>query len=75
MHWDILLSEESIDNNWNSFKSIVLVISSKCTPEVTKKCVSNKPPWWSTQISKAVKEKQYLFSQYKYTRSEADYTS
>ena len=55
--------------------SVILAISSEYTPKVNKKCVSNKPPWWSTQISKAVRDKQHLFSQYKYTRSVADYAS
>ena len=75
VHWDTLLCEESVDDNWKSFKSIVSAISSKYTPKVTKKCIYNKPRWWSTQISKAVKEKQHLFLQYRFTRSEADYAS
>ena len=75
VHWDTLLNEQSIDANWNTFKSVVLAISSKYIPKVNKKCVSNKPPLWSTQISKAVRDKQHLFSQYKYTRSVADYAS
>ena len=53
----------------------MLQISIKHILEVTKKHVSNKPPWWSTQISKAVKEKQHLYSQYKYTCFDADYAS
>ena len=77
IHWDILLSNESIDANWNLLKSTVLAIVIKYVPkvEVTKKHISNKPLWWSTQISKAVKEKQYLYSQYTFTRSDADYAS
>ena len=75
MHWDTLLSDKSIDINWNLFKSNVLAISGKYTPEVTKKRVSNKPPWWSTLIGKAVKDKQYLYSQYKFTHSDIDYAS
>ena len=75
VHWDTLLNKQSIDANWNTFKSVILAISSKYTPKVNKKCVSNKPPWWSTQISKAVRDKQHLFSQYKYTHSVADYAS
>ena len=70
VHWDTLLREQSTDDNWNTFKSIVLAISSKYTPKIKKKRVSNKPPWWSTQISKAVRDKQHLFSHYKYTCSE-----
>ena len=77
VHWDILLSDESIDANWNLHKNTVLAIVSKYVPkvEVTKKHISNKPLWWSTQISKAIKEKQYLYSQYKFSRLDADYAS
>ena len=71
------MSDESIDANWNLLKSNVLAIVSKYIPkvEVTKKHISNKPLWWSTQISKAVKEKQYLYFQYKFTHLDADYAS
>ena len=75
VHWDTLLNEQSINANWNTFKSVILAISGKYTPKVKKISVSNKPTWWSTQISKAVRDKQHLFSQYKYTRSVADYAS
>jgi len=74
MHWDTLC-DKSIDINWNLFKSNVLAISSKYIPEVTKKRVSNKPPWWSILISEAIKDKQYWYSQYKFTRSDIDYAS
>ena len=77
IHWDILLSDESIDANWNLFKSNVLAIASKYIPKVkvTKKHIYYNPSWWSTQIIKAIKEKQYLYSQYKFTCSNADYAS
>ena len=34
---------------------------------------TNKPPWWSSQLTKAIKEKQNLYSQCKFTRSPLDY--
>ena len=39
IYWDVLLSDESIDANWNLLKSNVLAIASKYIPkvEVTKK--------------------------------------
>ena len=35
--WDTVLCDESIDINWDIFKTILLTISSKHTPKVTKK--------------------------------------
>ena len=41
--------------------------------KATKKAETNKPPWWSSQLTKAIKEKQNLCSQYKFTQSPLDY--
>jgi len=63
VNWDAVLCDESIDTNWESFKNILLTVSTKFTPKTVKKPYSNKPSWWTTQISKVVKEKHQLYSQ------------
>ena len=73
--WDTLLCHESIDINWNLFKNTVPTISFKYIPKTTKKPTSNKPSWWYTQISKTIKEKQQLYSHYKFTHSDDDYAA
>ena len=67
--WDTLLCHET---NWNLFKRTVLTISTKYITKVTNNI---KPSWWSTQISKVIKEKQKLYSHYKFTHSDADYAA
>jgi len=75
VEWDTLLCDDSIDINWSAFKSTVNKISHKHTPKTTKRVTTNKPPWWSTQISKAIKEKHYLHSIFKSTCLDADYAA
>ena len=45
LDWDAVLCNESIDANWESFKNILLTVSTKFTPKAVKKPYSNKPSW------------------------------
>jgi len=54
-------------------KPYTIAIGKYQSPEVAKKPISNKRSWWTNQISKAVKEKYYLYSQCKFTYSDTDY--
>ena len=71
--WDILLQHYSIETNWIIFRNLVLSLVEKYVPKATKKAETSKPPWWSSQLTKAIKEKKNLYSQYKFTRSPLDY--
>ena len=53
--WEILFSNNSIDENWNLFKERVLSVVSKHVPEISKKVPTNKPPWWTNRLAKAIK--------------------
>jgi len=71
--WDNLLLHDSIETNWNLFKNLILSLPDKFVPKATKKVVTNKPPWWSNHLSKAIKGKQYLYSQFRFSQSLLDY--
>jgi len=73
--WDTLLCDDSIDINWSTFKNTVDRIFSKYTPKTTKRAATNKPPWWSTQIGKAIKEKRNLHYVSKSIHLDADYAA
>ena len=56
--------------NWDLFKYRVLSVA---ILKAAKKLANNRPPWWSSRLSKAIKEKQDLYSKYKFTLSLDDY--
>ena len=72
--WDDLLQHDSIETNWDLFKNLMLSLLDKYVPKVVKKVNTNKPPWWSSRLSKAVRDKQYLYSHFKFTKSPLDYS-
>jgi len=43
--WDAVFCDESVDTNWESFKNILLTVSTKFTSKAVKKPNSNKPSW------------------------------
>ena len=43
--------------------------------EPFKSTTNKKPPWWSSCIGRAIKEKQKFYSHYKFTCSDADYAT
>ena len=55
------------------FKYRVLSVANNHIPKAAKKSANNRPPWWSSHLSKAIKEKQDLYSKYKFTLSLDDY--
>ena len=73
VNWNDLLQGDCIDTNWDLFKYRVLSVANNHIPKAAKKSANNRPPWWSSRLSKAVKEKQDLFLKYKFTLSLDDY--
>ena len=61
INWDSLLQNDSLDTNWKLFKHKILAATNKFIPRATKTSVTKKPPWWSSHISRDVKEKQKSF--------------
>ena len=60
INWDDLFYHNSIETNWDLFKNIVLSPTDKFVPKVNKKAESNKPPGWSSHLTKASKDKHRL---------------
>jgi len=71
--WEVLFCNNPIDVNWVFFKEKVTAVIDKCIPKVVKKPPSNKPPWWSGAIAKAIKRKHQLYSTFQHTHSGSDY--
>ena len=60
INWDNLFHHNSIEINSDLFKYIVLSLTDKFVPKVNKKAESNKPPGWSSHLTKASKDKHRL---------------
>ena len=73
--WESLFNNNSIDENWNLFKKEVAIVVSKHVPKTTKKAPTNKPPWWTNNLAKAIKQKQQLYSTFKHTLLPSDYVA
>ena len=73
--WESLFSNNSIDENWNLFKEEVASVVSKYVPMISKKVPTNKPPWWTRRLAKAIKQKQQLYSTFRHTHSPLDYVA
>ena len=71
--WDMLLSNDDIEINWELFKEKVISVADKHIPRVAKRTSSNKPPWWTSPLAKVIKQKQQLYSTFKVTRLSSDY--
>ena len=73
--WESLFSNKFIDKNWNLFKGEVLSVVSRHVPTISKKVPTNKPPWWTNRLAKAIKQKQQLYSTFRHTHLSADYVA
>ena len=71
--WDLLFSNDDIEINWRLFKEKIISVADKYIPRVTKRTPSNKPPWWTSSLAKAIKQKQELYSTFKFTHLSSDY--
>ena len=54
-------------------KNLMLSLIDKYVPKARKTVDTNKPSWWSNYLSKAIKDKQYLYLNFKFTQSPLDY--
>ena len=63
IYWD------NMTTKWIIFRNLVLSLVEKYVSKAAKKAETNKPPWWSNQLTQVIKEKQNLYSQYKFTWS------
>ena len=71
--WESLFSNNPIDENWNLFKEEVASAVSKHVPTISRKVPTNKPPWRTNRLAKAIKQKQQLFSTFRHTHLSSDY--
>jgi len=72
-NWDLLFSNDDIEINWKLFKEKVASVADKYIPRNAKRTPSNKPPWWSSSLAKVIKQKQQLYSTFKFTHLSSDY--
>ena len=74
MNWAELLSSESIEENWTTFKSIYSDLVEKHIPSKTVKPGQRlKPPWTRYKsVKKAKRKRRDLWIQYKISNLEAD---
>jgi len=69
--WDNILSSDNVNNNWVTFKNIILDGQHKFVSLQSKKS-NNKPPWLKENIHKEIKNKQVAYKQYLRTKSDID---
>ena len=50
-------------------------VVSRHVPTISKKVPTNKPPWWTNRLAKAIKQKQQLYSTFRHTHLSADYVA
>ena len=67
--WVNILSSNNVNDNWLTFKNIILDAQSKFVPCQLNK-LKNKPPWLTKSIHKQIKKKQEAFRQYLSTKSD-----
>ena len=72
--WANVLSSDNVNDNWLTFKNIILDTQSKFVPLQPTKS-NNKPPWLKKSIHKEIKKKQAAFKQYLSTKSHSDLRS
>ena len=58
--WDNILSSDNVNNNWVTFKNIILDGQCKFVPLQPKKS-NNKPPWLKKNVYKEIKNKQMAY--------------
>ena len=73
INWSEVLSG-NVHDDWHVFKVTVQDAIAKYIPTSIPK--NNKPtPWWSKNLSKAIKAKQLSFTKYKHSKSRSDYAT
>ena len=73
INWSEVLSG-NVHDDWHVFKVTVQDAIAKYIPTSIPK--NNKPtPWWSKNLSKAIKAKQLCFTKYKHSKSRSDYAT
>ena len=70
--WVNILSSNNVNDNWLTFKNIILDAQSEFVPCQPNK-LNNKPPWLTKSIHKQIKKKQEAFRQYLSTKSDNDF--
>ena len=70
--WVNILSSNNINDNWLTFKNIILDAQSEFIPCQPNK-LNYKPPWLTQSIHKQIKKKQEAFRQYLSTKSDNDF--
>ena len=69
--WANVLCNDNVNENWTTFKNILLDAQQKFVPLQPIKS-NNKPPWLKKSIHKEIKNKQAAFKQYLRTKSNND---
>jgi len=69
--WDNILSSDNVNNNWVTFKNIILDGQRKFVPLQHKKS-NNKPPWLKKNVYKEIKNKQMAYKWYLRSKSDVD---
>ncbi|KAJ3665857.1 hypothetical protein Zmor_001324 [Zophobas morio] len=72
LDWFTLLSDQSIEQNWQVFKNVLRSTVSKHSAVITVKRSSTKP-WITAKILKLVRTKRALWRKFKRSSSDTDY--
>ena len=74
INWSEVLSG-NVHDDWHVFKVTVQDAIAKYIPTFIPKNNKPTPPWWSKNLSKAIKAKQLSFTKYKHSKSRSDYAT
>ena len=74
INWSEVLSG-NVHNDWHVFKVTVQDAIAKYILTSIPKNNKPTPPWWSKNLSKAIKAKQLSFTKYKHSKSRSDYAT
>ena len=67
--WHTLLGRSSVEENWSTFKNLLINLADEFIPKV--KIIQSQAgiPWWTIALSKAVRKKHHLYNRYLHTMS------